>query len=204
MRPANVGVIAGRRYYSPGLARWVSRDPVTDLVATPTDDQPFPTGELALPGSGPVAAGSGFRQDEREGEVHLAFAFSVGDPIGRYDPFGLTSESCTIGIPGKLTCADPPWNDYPKCGGYQYDCLGDALRFWRGMGLNPRPKGDPGDADACPKGGLHYNVWHWGMPKKGKPRAERFLGTVVCCNCCSDTAGGARPGKRCSIPSKYR
>jgi hypothetical protein len=28
VRPANVGVVAGRRYYSPGLGRWVSRDPL--------------------------------------------------------------------------------------------------------------------------------------------------------------------------------
>ena len=28
VRPANVGVVAGRRYYSPGLGRWTSRDPI--------------------------------------------------------------------------------------------------------------------------------------------------------------------------------
>jgi hypothetical protein len=28
VRPANVGVVAGRRYYSPGLGRWASRDPI--------------------------------------------------------------------------------------------------------------------------------------------------------------------------------
>ena len=28
MRPGNTGVVAGRRYYSPGLGRWISRDPI--------------------------------------------------------------------------------------------------------------------------------------------------------------------------------
>ena len=28
VRPANIGVVAGRRYYSPGLGRWTSRDPI--------------------------------------------------------------------------------------------------------------------------------------------------------------------------------
>ena len=28
VRPANAGVVAGRRYYSPGIGRWVNRDPI--------------------------------------------------------------------------------------------------------------------------------------------------------------------------------
>jgi hypothetical protein len=27
-RPASIGVVAGRRYYSPGIGRWTSRDPI--------------------------------------------------------------------------------------------------------------------------------------------------------------------------------
>ena len=31
MRPGNLGVVAGRRYYSPGLGRWSSRDPIGEM-----------------------------------------------------------------------------------------------------------------------------------------------------------------------------
>jgi hypothetical protein len=34
VRPANVGVVAGRRYYSPGLGRWTSRDPIGEKGGT--------------------------------------------------------------------------------------------------------------------------------------------------------------------------
>ena len=90
--------------------------------------------------------------------------------------------------PPRSTCS----KDYPGwvlCSGYAYANKRSALTaFPRGA----TARGGSGNARQCGAGGGdHFNVYSNG--------GGTYLGSIICCNCCEDSPGGAVTKKQCNV-----
>ena len=92
--------------------------------------------------------------------------------------------------PQKKTCATeyPGWEN---CAFYSYSSIKETISGDYGSNakiiVGPKTK-----AKKCGTGG----GWHWNLFTPGKYR--RFIGSVICCNCCEDTPIGPKIGVGCN------